>query len=946
MPTQKLTQNSFVNGQYDRTAQNQENVQGGLVSSGLAYARNLVSGDKLESRKRLGTRKLLALDDYAVVAPYRYGEDDVVLLFSDKKLNIYSYQDNSLVEFTGTSEIEQFIQEWTANTTNGYTVSDSNNSADLYKMFNSGLGAGVGGSVVGATKDGYYVTFEVPEKVSLNKFYFKFRTNLSYTSGKLKSGGWRGYKNATLFWSDDGSSWTNEPAYLTKPDGTDGVHITQSTSTTGSYPTAVTRREWYIQFNVSPKQASQHKYWRVVFSDYQPAKDADSSMGYSIVSEIWVQSLSQDSSRDTDILVESLKDIKYDQYGKNMKLTSTSSPVYDFSIANGLITFKQYTPKDPSDLFSELKFGTPTCVSYFQNRLWFSGFKAYPATVLASKFGAEDTFTKSSTLQYDDYLELTCNQLKNGIKNIVGSQNVLYCFSEDGISFVDGGSNGLIATNQNIEFNLKNRMPAGSATPTFKDDVLLYASSDGSKLYAVDYDLIVERFQVEDLAKYAKDITGAKIKELHYLNDSSQIIYGLCQDNSMFALMYKKGTYNGFFPMEIQDGYIYDICPIKFGSSYKLFMVTNRSGRWYLEEKLDEGVYVDTSSVLLSSEEKKWATYDNIENNIALDCYENYENSVYGSINIVDNTVETNIDLENYIGQTVMFAEENSKNFLLADIVKTNKTKLYAWKKSAANGEPVAEFADREYIYTLEPAFPGSYKPYYSADNKPIGTVIEGRVVGYESQKNYDDVLTIGPSLSAITSGYSSVTYTREESSDIEVQTSAEIHKVASRGESNFYNKVLYPFDSFETDLPAGTEIGVVSQGRYLGEFIVPDDGVVQLPFVVQKITYGATYLARGIIKIQQPYESMKQVQQVAVSVLNTGHLEIGTSLGDMLELEKIKDDSHLDLTTITMNGSYVLVPSDTPEWEKNIIFQSRKGLPFTVNCIEAIINYSNMGGK
>lgn len=841
MSAQKLTQNSFVNGQYDRTAQSQENLQGGLVSNGLAYSRNIVSSDKLEARKRLGTKKLLPLDDYAVIAPYRYGEEDVVLLFSDKKLNIYSYQNNSLAEFVGSDNIEQFVQEWTANTTNDYTVSDSNNSVDLYKMFNTG----VSGSVVGATKDGYHITFEAPEQVSLNKFYFNFRTSVSYTSNNFKKSGWRGYKNAVLFWSDDGLTWTNEPAYLTKPDGSDGVHLAQSSTTIGSHPTQSINKKYVIQFNITPKQASKHKYWRVVFSDYLPASDADSSMTYYISSEIWVQSLSQDSSRDTDILVESLKDIKYDQFGKNMKIASTTSPVYNFSIANGLITFEQYTPKKPDQLFDDAKFGMPTCVSYFQNRLWFSGFKVHPATVLASKFGAEDTFEKSSTLQFDDYLELTCNQLKNGIKNIVGSQNVLYCFSEDGISFVDGGSNGLIATNQNIEFNLKNRMPAGDATPTFKDDVLLYASSDGSKLYAVDYDLIVERFQVEDLAKYAKDITGAKIKELHYLNDSSQIVYGLCQDNSMFALMFKKNAYSGFFPMEIQNGYIYDVCPVKTKGGCKLFMVTNRSGRWYLEEKLDEGTYTDTSSVLLSNEDKKWATYDNIENNIALDCYENYENSVYGNVNIVDNVVETSIDLSAYIGQTVMFAEESSKNFLQAEII-----------------------------------------------------------------------------------------------------SASEINKVAGRGESSFYNKVLFPFESFETDLPAGTEIGVISQGRYLGEFVVPDDGVVKLPFVVHKITYGATYLARGIIKIQQPYESMKQVNQIAVSVLNTGHLEIGTSLNDMLELEKIKDDSYLDLTTITMNGSYVVVPSDTPEWEKNIIFQSRKGLPFTVNCIETIINYSNMGGK
>ena len=98
--------------------------------------------------------------------------------------------------------------------------------------------------------------------------------------------------------------------------------------------------------------------------------------------------------------------------------------------------------------------------------------------------------------------------MREKITNITGGQKVLYTYSEDGLALVDSGSGGMIATNQSIEFNLRNRMPAGSSTPAFKDDVMLYASSDGTKLYAVDYDLMTERFQVDDLAKYAKDISS------------------------------------------------------------------------------------------------------------------------------------------------------------------------------------------------------------------------------------------------------------------------------------------------------------------------------------------------------------------------------------------------------------------------------------------------------
>ena len=120
----------------------------------------------------------------------------------------------------------------------------------------------------------------------------------------------------------------------------------------------------------------------------------------------------------------------------------------------------------------------------------------------------------------------------------------------------------------------------------------------------------------------------------------------------------------------------------------------------------------------------------------------------------------------------------------------------------------------------------------------------------------------------------------------------------------------------------------------------------IDLPFPVHKVIYGAIYESYGIIKVQKPYESMKSVQQINVSVIDTAHLQVGTGFNDLQELEKIKDDSHYDLTNITMNGSYRIVPSDTPEWDKYIILRSVKGLPFTVVGVEAFVNYSNTGGN
>jgi hypothetical protein len=65
-----------------------------------------------------------------------------------------------------------------------------------------------------------------------------------------------------------------------------------------------------------------------------------------------------------------------------------------------------------------------------------------------------------------------------------------------------------------------------------------------------------------------------------------------------------------------------------------------------------------------------------------------------------------------------------------------------------------------------------------------------------------------------------------------------------------------------------------------------------------------------------------------------------------MQTLETINDHTYYDLTNMTMNECYRIVPGDTPEWTKYVVLKSDKGIPFTVNAVEVLVNYSNEGGN
>lgn len=1123
----KLSQKSFVSGQYDRIAQNQESINnGGIVASGLSYSKNNLSSDKGELRKRLGTKFLKQLDGATVLIPFRMNdENDVVLALesSSGKIVGYKYVDNGVIPLLSVREdaVVAFPagNTWGDGTANTGTVSNGDWTLSFtFFAVSSGsvIGGLLGSQYPGWLLNGHYTTstwegYKIPtDKASAPQSITISNATTESCMRSIKLWFWTasevGYQykywgNPVIQYSDDGDTWVGVQTDYRAGEYTPISYTPPQDVNTQAGIVHMPAR--YLSKNsltiTQTNYGENHRYWRVYF------QTGTASVGAFIDSVSFVDAgethLFEENVSYTE---EQLKNIKYSQDKNTMFIACEGVIPYRLQNNNGELTWGSFTPTNTPTLWETMG-GYPAAVSMFQNRVWFGGFQNNPTTVVASKFDDYETFTSGSPVQKDDYLNLRCNQLKTKIRNLVGGQNVMCCFSEDGISYIDGGSTGLLATNENIEFKLKNRMPAGDSTPAFKDDVMLYSSSDGTKLYGVDFDLLVNRFQVSDLAKYAKDITKAKITELHYVNNESKLVYGLMEDGSMFALLYEKGQYQGFFPLDF-GGVVYDICPIKVGRNYKLLMVVFRDGNWYLEEKLDMGNYIDTSTPRLTDEEKKWATYDNLENNIALDCYQTYDMSFFGVFRISNSVLLSDTDLTQYENKTIMFSNDNEKDFSVCLI----KNISYGWEKAeqnenlegyswegaiAYNGNKfvaiggtggncyVSESLDgknwtsasrKETLdnnpwqsiawgvdkfvavslygniavssdglswslvgniqdYLLKSVVYGDNKfvaldswgniatssdgenwtpqgrkitsqgqwknicwggdkyiavnedGYVSVSsdgivwsqpekvNSSFGKVLwngdkyislsflgeisvsdDGLIWSEYSKKENLSILIDSPAKGWDNFVYGNDTYvaltragvvSTSKNPEIGVSYGCEIVVEAQRGETENFTKAYPEFTEFAPNLPQVADVGVISEGRYFNATKPDENALIYLPAPCHKVIYGVLYESVAIIKLQAPYESLKNIAQVDLSVIDSTHLEVGTNFDDTQNIEKIDDSSYYDLTRITMNDTYRLVLSDTPETVKNLILRSNKGVPFTVIAVDMYVNYSNLGG-
>lgn len=926
MPTEKLLQNSFVNGQYDRSVQSKERTA--FVGSGISKCLNVLSDEKGELRKRLGTKFLKEIVQETVLVPYRKGDNDLILAFSPNKMDVYEYSNGKLIDYIGSNDT-QFIQTWTGNTTNGYTVGANYNNSTAYTAFVLPvLNTGVlpyrvngwqynGNNAQTALKDSLIYTITLPSDGIIGRLSFAFGCVLPAT---IPANPYIGYTDATLQYSDDNLTWKPCKTYIESEVGQSPKYQIFATPGFGDhgYKSAV------IQYDiVLDEEYNQHKYWRVIFS--QKLDHSSKSQAPTLNIQFYLRSSNIiPVTTSTDIV--NIKNIKYSQDRQLLKIVDGEHNPKSISITSN-ISYADFLPiytTTPNTVTIWENYGIPSSVKYFQNRLCFGGFTTNQNLVLCSKFDEETNFVPNTPAQYDDALILKSNELKSRIDNLTSGQNILYCFSEDGISFIDGGSTGLLATNQNIEFHLKNLMPAGFGTPTHKDDVLLYMSSDGTKLYSVEYDLLISRFQVDDVAKYAKDITTNKIDNLQYVNNESKLVYGLLNNGKMFALNYNKQLFQGFFPIEIQDGYVYDILAIKIGRNYKLLMVTNRGGYWCIEEKLDKGHYINSTDPLITNEERKWATYDNIQNNIALDCYQTYDESVTANVTINNFIAETTDDLSAYIGKSVMFGQlNNEKNWCIASIdsVASHTQSMY---KMTTTATPYKS------VYISTDTLPGDTNiPVYDENGKYLTFGV------YNAE---------GTALLVFEDGEYTI-YVHDDTVDIDVLLGYNITISATRGNADIFDIVFPEITTFRPNLPIGSVVGIIGEGKYFGNKTITENGVV-LDNPAYRITYGNYYDAYAYLEVQRPYDSMKIIKQISLQVQDTMHLSVGTNLDDMQTLETINDHTYYDLTNMTMNECYRVVPGDTPEWTKYVILKSDKGLPFTVNAVEVLVNYSNEGGN
>lgn len=143
-----------------------------------------------------------------------------------------------------------------------------------------------------------------------------------------------------------------------------------------------------------------------------------------------------------------------------------------------------------------------------------------------------------------------------------------------------------------------------------------------------------------------------------------------------------------------------------------------------------------------------------------------------------------------------------------------------------------------------------------------------------------------------------------------------------------------------------GKTFSVVADGGYLGEFVVAD-GIIELGREATSIVYGLPYTGElktftigNIVNAVNLQTHKKRISEFVLRFVNTGGVNIGTSLYDLQAVQYFNPTGFLDLPPLPMDGDERRQVSDTYDRSKCIFVTQTLPLPVNLTMIQYNIDF------
>lgn len=247
------------------------------------------------------------------------------------------------------------------------------------------------------------------------------------------------------------------------------------------------------------------------------------------------------------------------------------------------------------------KYGYPSDVEFYGDRLFFAGNTAQPQTVWASKIGNYPDFGKTVPSVDDDAITATLNARQvNAIKDLIPLDKLLLLTS--GGEWKTSAGQDDVLTPSTIAFKPQSYNGGSDVPALVIGNTALYVQNRGYIVRDIGYQFESDGYTGNDLTVFASHLTeGKPIISWCYQQVPYSIVWSVRDDGVLLALTYmKEQSVIAWTPMEI-DGFVESVCAVPEGDEDAVYIVVVREGGRFIERlssrvifDLREGKFLDS----------------------------------------------------------------------------------------------------------------------------------------------------------------------------------------------------------------------------------------------------------------------------------------------------------------------------------------------------------------
>lgn len=188
--------------------------------------------------------------------------------------------------------------------------------------------------------------------------------------------------------------------------------------------------------------------------------------------------------------------------------------------------------------------GWPSCVTFYQDRLFFANTTTQPNTVWSSKSGDFENFASTATdgVVGDDaalVFTLATDQV-NAIRWMFGGKQ-LQLGTSDGPFLMSSGSDNLALTPTNVTVNRESTDGVASMKPIGASKATVYTDRNLRRIRELAYKYEIDGYTSPDLTLIAEHITsGSTIKSMAYARSPDNLIWTLLEDGGLRCMTYER----------------------------------------------------------------------------------------------------------------------------------------------------------------------------------------------------------------------------------------------------------------------------------------------------------------------------------------------------------------------------------------------------------------------